>query len=274
MKTRVVAAIPCYNTQEHIAEVITETKKYVDEVIVIDDGSTDKTAEVARKAGATVLRHPKNRGKGAAMKTAAATTDADIIVFIDGDGQHNPDDIPDILVPILQGQADFVIGSRYLKGSILSANPFFRKAANAIASLVISFVISVLQPLARFISRRPKPTGLQIEQHGNNMSKRYRLVTGKFKWISDCTSGFTAMSKTNWDKLDLVSDRYQIETEVIYEQAKNGFVIAEMPISCIWGKSGTKLSIIRDGLLTLAMLIYKLFHYSKSRNSKLKTVNY
>ena len=62
------------------------------------------------------------------MKTAAATTDADIIVFIDGDGQHNPDDIPDILVPILQGQADFVIGSRYLKGSILSANPFFRKA--------------------------------------------------------------------------------------------------------------------------------------------------
>ena len=66
-------------------------------MIVVDDGSTDKTAEIATSAGATVIRHDKNRGKGAAMKTAGSQADGEIIVFIDGDGQHNPSDIPKLI---------------------------------------------------------------------------------------------------------------------------------------------------------------------------------
>jgi glycosyltransferase involved in cell wall biosynthesis len=118
-KLTVVAAIPCYNTAKNIAQVVAATKKYVDEVIVIDDGSQDKTAAVARKAGARVIRHEKNRGKGAAMKTAIENIESDIIVFIDGDGQHNPHEIPGLLSPILNQEADLVFGSRFLHSSVI-----------------------------------------------------------------------------------------------------------------------------------------------------------
>jgi GT2 family glycosyltransferase len=273
-KTRVAAIIPCYNTQEQIGEVVTKTQKYVDQVIVVDDGSTDMTAAEARKAGARVIQHNRNYGKGAAMKTGAKYADADIIVFIDGDGQHNPEDISDMLLPIQQGKADFVIGSRYLKESKLVANPFKRKAANAAASLFISLVASVLQPAARFFSQSPLPKrqsagvcAVKTESECNTAksSKRYRILNGKYKWISDCTSGFTAVRKANWNTLDLISERYQIETEIIFEQVKHGSIIAEMPISCTWGKSSSKLSIVKDGLLTLLMLLNKLVRYSDNR---------
>jgi glycosyltransferase involved in cell wall biosynthesis len=264
----VIAAIPCYNTEKYIAEVVAKTKKYVDEVVVIDDGSTDSTADMARLAGAVVLSHSKNRGKGAAMKTAVESTKADIIVFIDGDGQHDPDGIPALLEPIIQGKADFVIGSRYIEGSRLSFNPFVRKAANAIASLVISLVVSVLQPAARFLKRRPGPERLQPETSISNSEHlsddvftSYRLLNGKFKWISDCTSGFTAMRMQSWNKLNLISDGFQIETEIIFEQSKNGFIIAETPISCTWEYGFSKLSVVQDGLKTLVLLIRKLIFY-------------
>jgi cellulose synthase/poly-beta-1,6-N-acetylglucosamine synthase-like glycosyltransferase len=97
---RVIAAIPCFNTQSTIAAVVTKTKKYVDQVIVIDDGSTDQTADLAGKAGATIVSHGVNKGYGAAIKScfqAAKAENADILVIIDGDGQHNPDEIPYLL---------------------------------------------------------------------------------------------------------------------------------------------------------------------------------
>ena len=99
---KVVIAIPCYNTEGTISDVITETKKYVDEVIVIDDGSTDRTADVARKAGARVISHKKNKGYGEAIKSCFAASqakDLDVLVIIDGDGQHDPDEIPRISHP-------------------------------------------------------------------------------------------------------------------------------------------------------------------------------
>ena len=85
---RVVVAVPCFNTANSISDVIRKTKQYVEEVVVIDDGSTDMTAEVARAAGATVICHKKNKGKGAAIKTAISKVDADVIIFIDGDGKE------------------------------------------------------------------------------------------------------------------------------------------------------------------------------------------
>jgi glycosyltransferase involved in cell wall biosynthesis len=269
-KKKVMAAIPCFNTAESIADVVSNAKKYVDEVIVIDDGSTDKTAEIARSAGATVICHDKNRGKGAAMKTAGSQADGEIIVFIDGDGQHNPSDIPKLVAPILEGKADYVIGSRYLSESKTSSIPFTRRIANNIASLTISFTISFLQPLARFIRRQPpadKSRGIIIRKKpGRNILKSkssdFRIVQGRIKWITDCTSGFTAIKNENWKKLKLISDGYQIETEMIFEQAKNGFTIAEAPVSCNWETGTSKLSITKDGSKTLLLLAEKLIRYS------------
>lgn len=275
---KVVAAIPCLNTQAFIAEVVARAKKYVDEVIVIDDGSTDMTAEVANLAGATVISHEKNLGKGAAMKTALSYIDADIIVFIDGDGQHNPEEIPYIIEPITHGKADFVIGSRYLNGSKCSYNPFIRRTSNAIASLIISFIISDVQPIARLLSRisslgkahySKKKARFQTLQKQTNC----RILNGKFKWVTDCTSGFTAMRKVNCNKFNLVSSGFQIETEMIFEQAKNEFIIAEVPISCKWSKSVSKLSIINDGLRTFLLLIRKLIKYSQDDTQSINKLN-
>ncbi len=109
---KVLAAIPCYNERLAIGSVALLARNHVDEVLVIDDGSSDGTA-----AGASVIRHEQNKGKGAAVKTAlhyAAANDFDALVLLDGDGQHDPAQIPWLLQPIPDGTADIVIGSREL----------------------------------------------------------------------------------------------------------------------------------------------------------------
>jgi len=103
MKNRVFAVIPAYNEEKRIYEVVKNTKKYVDNVIVVDDGSSDKTKEIAKKAKAIVLRHLVNLGKGASLKTGcdfAIENKADIIIVIDADNQHNPKEIPNFLESI------------------------------------------------------------------------------------------------------------------------------------------------------------------------------
>ena len=116
-KPVIVACIPAYNEEKYIAKVIVETKKYVDKIIVCDDGSRDLTAEIARELGAIVVKHNENKGYGAALRTLfkkALELDPDIIVTLDADGQHNPKEIPRLVEPILKGEADIVIGSRFL----------------------------------------------------------------------------------------------------------------------------------------------------------------
>ncbi len=97
---KIFAVIAAYNEHAHISKVVKDTKKYVSEVIVVDDGSRDNTEELAKQAGATVLRHVVNLGKGAALKTGcdfALENGADVIIVIDADAQHNPNDIPRFL---------------------------------------------------------------------------------------------------------------------------------------------------------------------------------
>jgi glycosyltransferase involved in cell wall biosynthesis len=113
----VVSIIPAFNEEISIGSMVHLTKRYVQRVIVVDDGSQDRTAEVAESAGAEVIRHEKNQGKGAALRTGFLTVhDADIIITIDADGQHDFADIPRLLAPILEGRAEMVNGSRYLEG--------------------------------------------------------------------------------------------------------------------------------------------------------------
>ncbi len=116
-KYYVIAGLPAYNEERYIAKVLLKVKKHVDEVIVVNDGSTDMTAEIARALGATVIDHPRNMGYGAALKTIfteARKRNPDILVILDADDQHDPNEIPTLIKPILEGQADIVIGSRFL----------------------------------------------------------------------------------------------------------------------------------------------------------------
>ena len=116
-KPFVVAGIPAYNEERSIARVIVKAMNYVDRVIVCDDGSTDMTGEIAERLGAEVIRHERNLGYGAALASLfrrAREADADVLVILDADGQHNPDDIPRLVKPVLNGESDIVSGSRFL----------------------------------------------------------------------------------------------------------------------------------------------------------------
>lgn len=154
-----MALIPAYNEETSVGEVVIKTIPYVDRVVVIDDGSSDRTSEVARKAGALVLKLPVNLGYGAALHTGyifAHKNNFDVIVQLDADGQHKPEDIPRLIAPIKEGKADVVIGSRFLSDSDWRGT------------------------LARRI-------GMKF------FSILIRLLTGKI--ITDPTSGFQAMNK-------------------------------------------------------------------------------
>jgi len=115
-KPNVIATIPCFNTEKYISDIVSEARTYVDCVIAIDDGSSDNTAKLAKDSGAFVVNHVTNRGYGEAIKSCfkmANASDADILVTLDGDGQHNPSEISSFITPIIHGEADLTIGSRF-----------------------------------------------------------------------------------------------------------------------------------------------------------------
>jgi glycosyltransferase involved in cell wall biosynthesis len=116
-KNKVVACIPAFNAAKSLGRVIEVARKYVDEVIVVNDGSNDNTESIASSAGATVVNHSVNLGYGAAITSclkAATQADAQIVITLDADLQHNPEDIPLLMRPILEGKADIVTGSRFI----------------------------------------------------------------------------------------------------------------------------------------------------------------
>ncbi|MDD5438210.1 MAG: glycosyltransferase family 2 protein [Patescibacteria group bacterium] len=116
---RVIGVIPAYNESSRIAQVLRESLSYLDGVVVVDDGSSDNTSEVAAKVDprVVVIKHPVNRNQGAALRTgtkAALLVGAEIIVHLDADGQHDPNDLPVLIKPIADGQADIALGSRFM----------------------------------------------------------------------------------------------------------------------------------------------------------------
>ncbi len=178
--------IPAYNAEQTMAEclhAVTNLRWSGDlEVIVVNDGSEDGTGKIARSSDTIVVSHEKRLGKGAAMKTGVDNARGDIIVFLDGDGAHDPQDILGVITPILNGNVDFVIGSRVSPESRVSASPLTRRLSNNLASLVISVVISFVLPLATLFK-----------------------CPVKYIRITDCTSVFRAMKRRNWQELSLIS---------------------------------------------------------------------
>ncbi|AKB82185.1 glycosyltransferase (family 2) [Methanosarcina barkeri 3] len=182
----VTVILPAYNEEVYIGSIVLLTKYYADSVIVVDDGSSDRTAEIARKAGAEVIVHEVNKGKGAALKTgfaAAANFGADIIVTMDSDGQHNPAEIQKIVDPIIRGKADMVNGSRYLNG--LGKNtPSYRRVGQ-----------TILDGATKLSS------GLQI---------------------TDSQSGFRAFSASTKDIFRFKANGMAIESEMLADAGKFG----------------------------------------------------
>lgn len=128
--------IPAYNEEKTIAEVIRRAKKHSAKVIVIDDASSDNTPKIATKEGAKVYRHAVNRGLGGALGTgfkAALIENTEIMITLDADCQHDPEDIPKLIKPITDGQADVVIGSRFLTRQDI---PTLRRLYNGIGNII------------------------------------------------------------------------------------------------------------------------------------------
>ena len=189
---KIIAIIPAYNEELSIGSVVISTEKYVDQIIVVDDGSSDNTSEIAAKAGAQVINHIQNMGKGAALKTGfEAVKDADIIVTIDSDGQHNPEEIPKLVKPIEDGEADIVNGSRYLDNTD-NGTPKYRRLGQTILDTATNL-----------------NTGLKI---------------------TDSQSGFRAFAARTIPAFRFTKTDFSIESEMLMDAASKDFKIAEVQI--------------------------------------------
>ncbi|MDA1038473.1 MAG: glycosyltransferase family 2 protein [bacterium] len=188
---KIVAVIPAYNEATVIADVVSRTKPFVDEVVVVNDGSRDRTEVVARMAGAVVYRHVINRGLGATLATgiaAALDREADILVTLDADGQHDPSEIPNFIKALQDKKVDAIIGSRLLNGEGM---PFMRRVYNRIGN-VLTYVLFGI-------------------------------------WTTDSQSGYRAFTRHGASLLELKTNRMEVSSEFLKEIHDKKISFAEIP---------------------------------------------
>lgn len=229
MMSKVIAIIPAYNEELSLGTIILRTLQYVDKVIVVDDGSQDKTKEVANLAGADVIVHSNNLGKGQGLKSGFEAIESlneaienpdesyDIIVTIDGDGQNNPDEISDLILPIKSGDADFVNGSRYIEGAPDDDTPGYRRV------------------------------GQKVLDKATNISSGLA--------ITDSQSGFRAFSKKAIPYFKMRDSGFAIESEMLSDASENGLKIVEVPISVRYDVDGSTKNPISHGVKVLLKII-------------------
>lgn len=217
-----IAVVPAWNEEHTIGEVLDGLRPCVDRIVVVDDGSTDRTAEIASGRGVGVVRHAVNRGLGAAIGTgiaAALATGADAILTFDADGQHAPEDVPAVVQQILDGLADLVIGTRLADPRGM---PVVRRLANTAGNLTT------------------------------------RILFGAR--VTDSQSGFRAFSRRAAELIRIKTDRMEVSTEIIAEAHRLGLRIAEVPIQSRYTSySLSKGQSFSMGLRTLGRLIVHRF---------------
>jgi len=218
----VIAAIPACNEEKNIARVILQAQRYADKVVICDDGSSDLTAEIADRLGADVVRHGRKLGYGAAIQSLfrrAKELNADVMVTLDGDGQHDPSEIPVLAEPVLEGKADIVIGSRFL-GEAAKTNgmPTYRRLG---------------------VKMITKLTGAA----SNN----------KF---SDAQSGFRVYGRKALEGLSLFENGMGVSVEALMEARKQGLTVAEVPAGCNYhGLETSKRGPLRHGVGVVMSII-------------------
>ena len=189
---KITVGIPAYNEEKNIAKIIVKLKKTVDQIIVCDDGSTDSTSEIAESLGATVVKHAKNSGYGMAIRSIflkSREINADILVTLDADGQHKIEDINKIIKPVVDGEADISIGSRFLKED--NNTPGYRKLGVKIITKVTN----------------------------SSLSEK----------ITDAQSGFRAYNNKVLQSLTPADSGMGISTEILIKSSNLGLKIVEVP---------------------------------------------
>jgi glycosyltransferase involved in cell wall biosynthesis len=177
----IIACIPAYNEEKTIAKVVLLAQKQVDKVVVCDDGSKDLTADIAQRLGATVIRHRKNLGYGVALQSLfrkAMEMNADVIMTLDADGQHYPEDIPRLIQPILDGETDIVIGSRFLEEH--NAVPAYRRLGIKLITKLSSRSKNLSDAQCGFRAYNKKALeNLNLNENGMGISAEILLETVK-----------------------------------------------------------------------------------------------
>ena len=198
-----IACIPAYNEEKPIGDVIKKSLNYVDKVIVCDDGSRDLTSTKAKEANAIVIKHEKNLGKGAALKSLfkyALNVNADVVVTIDGDGQFLPEEINKIIKPIIENDYDIVIGNRFDDHKEM---PSYRKVGN-----------KMLDKITKMAADLP---------------------------FTDTQSGFRAYSKKAIESISFTIDGFGVDSEILIDASKKGLKITEEKVTVLYN-TGEKTS--------------------------------
>ncbi len=222
----VVARIPAYNEADRIGSVVLQALHHVDEVVVVDDGSTDDTSEIAHEAGATVLKHLENQGKGAAIETLfayAQANDADALVLLDGDMQHNPHEISKVAYPVLDGTADVSLGFRFGDNTEM---PAWRRAGKRVLDYATALGTNSI--------------GAKAE-------------------LTDSQCGFRAFSRDAIETLEITEGGFGVESEMLVSAQEQGLRLAEVAISCKYegvdGSTETPVKHASGVLQSLAQLV-------------------
>ncbi|AFS83495.1 glycosyltransferase family 2 protein [Candidatus Nitrosopumilus sediminis] len=213
-----LACIPAYNEESHIEFLVKSAMNHVDSVIVCDDGSTDNTAKIAKKAGAVVISHKTNKGYGAAIISLfeyARNNNAETMITLDGDGQHNPDQIPLLLNTITQHNVDVVIGSRFLNQN--TEAPGYRQRG-----------IKIITSAANY--------GADLK-------------------VTDSQSGFRAYSKDAIDAIHPTEEGMAVSTEILLKISNKGLSLAEIPITISYEGDTSEHNPLSHGLSVLANTI-------------------
>jgi glycosyltransferase involved in cell wall biosynthesis len=216
--------VPMHNEEPTVGDIIRRLKAVLEttgfryEIIVVDDFSADRSIEVAKRQGVRVIGLKQHMGKGYALRAGFANAKGNILATIDSDGSHLPEELPLLLLPVVQGKADLVIGCRF-NGHDTSATRRINKAGNRLFNLLI-----------KFLTRNP---------------------------ICDSQSGYRVMTKQVLQSMSLLSLEYEIESEMLVKTARKRFRIREVPITFeqrTYGRS--QLDPIADGLKILVSIIY------------------
>ena len=218
---KLVIGIPAFNEEKNIAVLIIQLKKIADKIIVCNDGSTDLTSEIAEELGATVINHEKNLGYGAAIRSIflkSKDLGVDILVTFDADGQHRIDDINKVINPIINGESDLVIGSRFLDESEKEV-PKYRKVGIKVITKITNATIK--------------------------------------KQLTDSQSGFRAYSKKVLTELNPSDAGMGISTEILIKASSKNFRITEVPIKILYaGDTSTHNPVSHGSSVILSTIKY------------------